>query len=47
MLNRMIMSKFTEIMVGNEAFARRKVLSGIVMTRGPDLKLSKVKILFY
>lgn len=38
----MISARYDELMIGNEAYARRKVLAGIVMTQGSDIKTAKV-----
>lgn len=38
----MIIEKFTSIMAGNETYARRKVLAGIVMTRGSEINQAEV-----
>ncbi|XP_059618835.1 double-stranded RNA-specific editase Adar isoform X2 [Phlebotomus argentipes] len=41
-IGKLVLQKFTEIMVGHEVYSRRKVLAGIVMTCGPDLAQAKV-----
>lgn len=41
-IGRLVIDKFTEIMIGNENYARRKVLAGFVMTQGTDIKTGKV-----
>jgi double stranded RNA-specific editase B len=41
-IGRLVSSKYDELMVGNEAYARRKVLAGIVLTFGSDVKNAKV-----
>lgn len=38
----MVSTKYEELMVGNETYARRKVLAGIVITHGNDIKTAKV-----
>lgn len=44
-IGRLVIDKFTEIMIGNENYARRKVLAGFVMTQGTDIKTGKVNLL--
>lgn len=39
---RLVLDKFSEIMKGNETYARRKVLAGFVMTRGADTSSAQV-----
>lgn len=41
-IGKMIIEKFTSIMAGNETYSRRKVLAGIVMTRGSDVNQAEV-----
>lgn len=41
-IGRLVSTKYDELMVGNEAYARRKVLAGIVLTFGSDTKNAKV-----
>lgn len=41
-IGRLVSSKYEELMVGNEVYARRKVLAGIVLTVGSDIKTAKV-----
>lgn len=41
-IGRLVSSKYEELMVGNEVYARRKVLAGIVLTFGSDIKSAKV-----
>lgn len=41
-IGRLVSTKYEELMVGNEVYARRKVLAGIVLTFGSDIKTAKV-----
>lgn len=41
-LPRLVSQRYEELMVGNEIYARRKVLAGIVLTFGNDIKTAKV-----
>lgn len=41
-LGKLVIEKFNEVMKGNDVYSRRKVLAGIVMTEGYDLKTAKV-----
>lgn len=41
-IGRLVSTKYEELMVGNEVYARRKVLAGIVLTQGSDIKTAKV-----
>ncbi|CAO1393500.1 unnamed protein product [Diamesa hyperborea] len=41
-IGRLISAKYEELMVGNETYARRKVLAGIVLTYGSDVNSAKV-----
>ena len=41
-IGKLVSSKYEELMVGNEIYARRKVLAGIVLTLGNDMKTAKV-----
>jgi double stranded RNA-specific editase B len=41
-IGRLVSTKYEELMVGNEVYARRKVLAGIVLTVGSDIKTAKV-----
>lgn len=41
-IGRLVSTKYDELMVGNEVYARRKVLAGIVSTIGSDIKTAKV-----
>lgn len=41
-IGRLVSTKYDELMVGNEVYARRKVLAGIVLTIGSDIKTAKV-----
>lgn len=41
-IGRLVSSKYEELMVGNEVYARRKVLAGIVLTVGSDIKTARV-----
>lgn len=41
-IGRLVSTKYDELMVGNEVYARRKVLAGIVLTFGSDIKTAKV-----
>jgi double stranded RNA-specific editase B len=41
-IGRLVSSKYEELMIGNEVYARRKVLAGIVLTIGSDIKTAKV-----
>lgn len=41
-IGKLVSSKYEELMVGNEVYARRKVLAGIVLTIGNDMKTAKV-----
>ncbi|KAL7030623.1 hypothetical protein ACKWTF_006732 [Chironomus riparius] len=41
-IGRLVSSKYEELMIGNEVYARRKVLAGIVLTIGSDIKTARV-----
>ncbi|XP_070491357.1 double-stranded RNA-specific editase Adar isoform X3 [Chironomus tepperi] len=41
-IGRLVSTKYEELMIGNEVYARRKVLAGIVLTIGSDIKTAKV-----
>lgn len=41
-IGRLVSTKYEELMIGNEVYARRKVLAGIVLTFGNDIKTAKV-----
>lgn len=41
-IGRLVSAKYEDLMVGNEVYARRKVLAGIVLTFGSDIKSAKV-----
>jgi hypothetical protein len=41
-IGRLVSTKYEDLMVGNEVYARRKVLAGIVLTFGSDIKTAKV-----
>jgi double stranded RNA-specific editase B len=41
-IGRLVSTKYEELMVGNEVYARRKVLAGIVLTVGSDIKSARV-----
>lgn len=41
-IGRLVSTKYDELMIGNEVYARRKVLAGIVLTFGSDIKTAKV-----
>lgn len=41
-IGRLVSSKYEDLMVGNEVYARRKVLAGIVLTVGSDIKSARV-----
>ncbi|XP_038105545.1 double-stranded RNA-specific editase Adar isoform X5 [Culex quinquefasciatus] len=41
-VGKLVIEKFNEVMKGNDVYSRRKVLAGIVMTQGYDVKSAKV-----
>lgn len=41
-MGKLVIEKFNEVMKGNDVYSRRKVLAGIVMTQGYDVKTAKV-----
>ncbi|XP_058820778.1 double-stranded RNA-specific editase Adar isoform X5 [Topomyia yanbarensis] len=41
-IGKLVIEKFNEVMVGNDVYSRRKVLAGIVLTEGYDVKTAKV-----
>jgi double stranded RNA-specific editase B len=41
-IGRLVSTKYEELMIGNEVYARRKVLAGIVLTIGSDIKTARV-----
>lgn len=41
-IGRLVSARYEELMIGNEVYARRKVLAGIVLTIGSDIKTAKV-----
>ncbi|XP_058443452.1 double-stranded RNA-specific editase Adar isoform X5 [Malaya genurostris] len=41
-IGKLVIEKFNEVMKGNDVYSRRKVLAGIVMTEGYEVKTAKV-----